>query len=483
MRWIAAWVVMVSLPAFAERISPQDGRLVRASARTRASLSPDGAWLAKHARDGDSLEVYKDGEGRLQILEEVDGAYLVLHVERLTLRTVTLDDAELFPSAAAAEQPMVSTTPGMRLLAGAPIDSATPAARGLSKVGLRLGALQITGYVDTSKIGTLYQGGGLSWSEAADVTLPARFQLLDAPSGHAFVISANPERTPAHVIQRDAAFTLVQISAGAIGWIASRQLKPPPASGSEFIGPMIMNRVRMCGPGGRDARGIDGCAPDPENTVREGAPLFDAIDGRIVGTVISYFRHKPARTDRGWNRYDIPTRFGTLRLWTQPSDPALHPPPGEHHDAVDPNDPNDIEGGSEGALEGVVAAPPPPPPPPLPPPPRMITPPVLQANRISGVTQPTPDRGTQVEMVRAGKTRLIASFKLCVDEVGAVSRVVHLKSSGFPAYDDEIVKAISKWVFRPFLVDGAVQPVCSVVTFIFDVQNASDAEHPTPRAK
>jgi protein TonB len=148
----------------------------------------------------------------------------------------------------------------------------------------------------------------------------------------------------------------------------------------------------------------------------------------------------------------------------------------EVKEVEDKGDPNGEEGGVEGGvvggvvggdLNGVMGAPPPPPPPP-PAPPQNVAPTALEASRIAGEKQIVPDDVTKTEINRSGKTRVIASFKLCITAAGGVNTVNMLKSSGFPAYDNKILSTIrGSWRYRPFNVNGKAVPVCTAVTFIY----------------
>jgi hypothetical protein len=135
--------------------------------------------------------------------------------------------------------------------------------------------------------------------------------------------------------------------------------------------------------------------------------------------------------------------------------------------AGDPNgDDNGVEGGVVG---GVVTEAPPPPPPPPPPPAQtaIVAPNVLNANRISGDTQILPDDVTKTEISRSGKTKVIASAKLCLDTAGNVASVTLVKSSGFAAYDDKIRSQMNGWRYRPYTVNGSAVKACTAVTFIY----------------
>ena len=141
------------------------------------------------------------------------------------------------------------------------------------------------------------------------------------------------------------------------------------------------------------------------------------------------------------------------------------------------DDPAGEEGGVEGGVAGGVvggtlggvvggAAPPPPPPPP-PAPPQNVPPTALEQSRIAGEKMIQPDEVTNTEIIRSGKSKLVGSFKLCLNALGNVSLVQMLKSTGFPAYDNKIQTEMHSWRYRPFMVNGAAAPVCTAVTFIY----------------
>jgi TonB family protein len=86
---------------------------------------------------------------------------------------------------------------------------------------------------------------------------------------------------------------------------------------------------------------------------------------------------------------------------------------------------------------------------------------------VSGEKNIIPDDVTKTEIQRSGKTQLMVPVKLCLDRSGNISSVKILKSSGFAAYDQKLIREINKWRYRPFMVNGAPSPVCSAITFIY----------------
>jgi hypothetical protein len=60
------------------------------------------------------------------------------------------------------------------------------------------------------------------------------------------------------------------------------------------------------------------------------------------------------------------------------------------------------------------------------------------------------------------------SFKLCIDISGTVVSVKTLQSTAYPAYDQRIMHTIrTQWRYRPYQLNGAAVPVCTVVTFLY----------------
>jgi hypothetical protein len=96
-----------------------------------------------------------------------------------------------------------------------------------------------------------------------------------------------------------------------------------------------------------------------------------------------------------------------------------------------------------------------------------VSPQALEAFRIAGNKNIVPDNFTKTRISVSGKSELVGSFKLCLDEGGKVASVKLLKTTGFPAYDQTINRDIHTWRYRPFWVDGRPQPVCTAVTFIY----------------
>ena len=77
---------------------------------------------------------------------------------------------------------------------------------------------------------------------------------------------------------------------------------------------------------------------------------------------------------------------------------------------------------------------------------------------------------------------VIGSFKLCIDETGDLSAVETLRSTGYRAYDEEILNAIDVWRYEPYRVLDRAVPVCRAVTLIYRAAVPEGAETPRERA-
>lgn len=64
---------------------------------------------------------------------------------------------------------------------------------------------------------------------------------------------------------------------------------------------------------------------------------------------------------------------------------------------------------------------------------------------------------------------MVATYKVCVSELGEVKGVQSLKTTGFPAYDEQIESTIyDTWRYKPYLVNGTAVAVCTAVTFKYE---------------
>lgn len=93
---------------------------------------------------------------------------------------------------------------------------------------------------------------------------------------------------------------------------------------------------------------------------------------------------------------------------------------------------------------------------------------MVENQRIAGSKRIVPDSLVQADIIAAGKTKVVASMKMCLDDKGNVSSVTQLKSSGFPTYDRKLMTEMRQWLFRPYKLSGKAVPVCTAITFIYD---------------
>jgi hypothetical protein len=98
---------------------------------------------------------------------------------------------------------------------------------------------------------------------------------------------------------------------------------------------------------------------------------------------------------------------------------------------------------------------------------RNVAPTVLETTRIRGNKVIVPDETTKKEMLRVDKRQVVGSWKMCLDETGAVAEVTRIKSTGFEAYDKRISSEMRTWAYRPYVIDGKPVRVCTAITFIY----------------
>jgi hypothetical protein len=152
-------------------------------------------------------------------------------------------------------------------------------------------------------------------------------------------------------------------------------------------------------------------------------------------------------------------------------EPPPPPPPADTEGPNEDEDPNamweGVEGGVQGGVLGGGPGPTLPPPPPMTGP--IIVPnSVLEARRIAGDKRLVPRDEDKLAMQKAGKTQVVTTVKMCVNDAGKVDSTKLLKSSGYPAYDAMIRAAIEKtWTYRPFTINGKPVAVCTSVMFIY----------------
>lgn len=102
--------------------------------------------------------------------------------------------------------------------------------------------------------------------------------------------------------------------------------------------------------------------------------------------------------------------------------------------------------------------------------PKRMAPIDLAKARISGREDIQPPEHVKRQMIDADRRKATATFELCVDEAGAVSKVRMLVSTKYADYDNLLGGAIRSWRYRPQVSNGVAVSVCSTVTFIYSIK-------------
>ena len=123
-----------------------------------------------------------------------------------------------------------------------------------------------------------------------------------------------------------------------------------------------------------------------------------------------------------------------------------------------------VEGGSLGGVQGGVVGGGAPPPPAPPSEPKVVRPEDL--TRVSGNPNIHPDARTQTRIDRDGRSVVTARVKMCLTASGAVESVNVSQSSGYSAYDNQILSEMRTWRYQ---AEGA--PVCTTITFNYRQQH------------
>lgn len=95
---------------------------------------------------------------------------------------------------------------------------------------------------------------------------------------------------------------------------------------------------------------------------------------------------------------------------------------------------------------------------------RTIAEAAFERQRRAGTLAIVPDAATRQQMAAERSASVSGAWWLCLEDTGAIAVSTMRKSTGYPAYDRAIAKAIATWKYRPYLLDGKPWPVCSMVT-------------------
>jgi len=93
---------------------------------------------------------------------------------------------------------------------------------------------------------------------------------------------------------------------------------------------------------------------------------------------------------------------------------------------------------------------------------------LLEGKRIAGTKAIIPDDQTKMVIQRSGGGPVVAAFRVCIDEAGAVESVLPIRSSGLASYDAKLLAGIHGWRYSPYMIDDQPVPVCTHVTFIYN---------------
>ena len=97
----------------------------------------------------------------------------------------------------------------------------------------------------------------------------------------------------------------------------------------------------------------------------------------------------------------------------------------------------------------------------------LTSPKLLEGQRLAGTKMVTPDDETKTLIHNSGVSKIVGTFRFCLDETGTPESVLPLRSTGLSRYDARIIAAMREWRYTPYLLDGQPIPICSYVTFIY----------------
>jgi len=102
---------------------------------------------------------------------------------------------------------------------------------------------------------------------------------------------------------------------------------------------------------------------------------------------------------------------------------------------------------------------------------RIVVARLIEGSRIEGNPRIEAPDSVRQAMVRAGQDKVKGMVKMCLDREGGVRSLAILRSTGHAEYDQRLLAGMRSWRYRPYRLDsGAAVPVCTVITFIYQVQ-------------
>jgi len=97
----------------------------------------------------------------------------------------------------------------------------------------------------------------------------------------------------------------------------------------------------------------------------------------------------------------------------------------------------------------------------------LASPTLLEGKRLAGEKAIVPDDVTKYAIQESGLSKIVGTFRVCLDDTGVVESVLPMKTTGFARYDARLIAAMKQWRYSPYLVDDQPVPVCTAVTFIY----------------
>lgn len=102
-----------------------------------------------------------------------------------------------------------------------------------------------------------------------------------------------------------------------------------------------------------------------------------------------------------------------------------------------------------------------------PPAPKIIPPDQLDLHRLGGDRALFPSDAVRAQIAHDRRSQLQIPIKVCVDKLGRVFAIEILASSGYLAYDLDLINGVAGWTYSPVVDDEPIE-VCSVVQFVYN---------------
>lgn len=99
--------------------------------------------------------------------------------------------------------------------------------------------------------------------------------------------------------------------------------------------------------------------------------------------------------------------------------------------------------------------------------PKIVPANVIAGSRISGNARILPSDAVKIRIANAGDSQIVGAVLMCLSTSGAVASVKLVRSTGYNAYDQKLLRTMRSWRYRPYRVNSTAVPVCSSITFIY----------------